>query len=73
MPNNTLPPTGAALPAFQGNGVPYTVSRHGANLRESAEFPIGVKEALAMCARLSCINRRTMNLDKHDTAIVRIT
>jgi hypothetical protein len=49
------------------------VSRHGASLRESAEFPIGVKEALAMCARLSCINRRTMNLDKHDTAIVRIT
>jgi hypothetical protein len=27
------------------------MSRHSADLRESAEFPTGVKEAVAMCAR----------------------
>jgi hypothetical protein len=33
-----------------GGSVQYTVARHRANLRESAEFPTSVKEVLAMFA-----------------------
>jgi hypothetical protein len=38
------------------SGVQETVSRHWASLRESAEFPISVKEVVAMCDkfRLRC-------------------
>ena len=33
------------------SAVPYTVSRHSANFRESAEFPTGVKEALTLLGK----------------------
>jgi hypothetical protein len=57
-PNERVQATAASVrcaPASGGgscrglDGVPYTMSQHGASLRESAEFPTGVKEALAMC------------------------
>jgi hypothetical protein len=46
------PLAGAAASAALG-GVQYTVSRHWANLRESAEFPTNVKEVVTLLCKPS--------------------